>query len=139
MSDSAEDRSTGALLVGGGLVFAVIALIWANVGSPGDDGFTPALFISMAILAAIAAAIYFFVLRRAGTNATVVGGMVVAILAVISAVVAYWSGLPFLLGAAAVAMGRHAPAQGRLRLVVQVLGALAIVIAALVLISDKVS
>lgn len=138
MSDRTEDR-TGALVVGGGLVLAVLALIWANTGSPGDDGFTPALFISLAILAAIAAAIYLFVLRRAGTNGTVVGGLVVAIIGVISAVVAYWSGLPFLLGAAAIAMGRHAPTHGRLRLAVQVIGALAIVVAAVVLIGDKVS
>jgi hypothetical protein len=138
MSEPADEPG-GTLLVGGGLVLAVLALIWANTGSAGDDGFTLALFIIMAVLAAIAAAIYFFVLRRTGTHATLVGGLVVAIVAVISAVVAYWSGLPLLLGAAAVAMGRHAPNEGRLRLVVQVLGALAIVVAAVVLVGDKLS
>lgn len=138
MNGRAPERS-GGLLVGGGLVLAILGLMWANTGSPGDDGFTPALFVSIVVLAAIAAAIYFFALRRVATRATLVTGLVVGIIAVISAVVAFWSGLPFLLGASAVALGRHAPRQGRLPLVVQVLRALAVVVGAVVLIGDQLS
>ncbi|MGZ4637506.1 MAG: hypothetical protein ACXV2J_00440, partial [Actinomycetes bacterium] len=61
----------------------------------------------------------------------------VGVIAVVT-VVAYWSGLPFVLGATAFVLGRRA-APGTPAVVAQVLGAVAVVAGVAALIADKAS
>ena len=124
------------LILGGGFVLAAVAAVLANTNvPPGENGGTREMVGTLIVLAVIAAGLYLLLQRPAGGKATV--ALVLAVLAVLTVVV-FWSGLPFLLGAAAVAVGGRATGQGKLPLAAQILGAVAILGGAVALIVDKV-
>ena len=93
--------------MGAGLLLAAVAIIIANTNvGEGENGGTGAMIGTLIFIAVVTALIYFLLLPRA-SSATV--GIVIGVLAVIT-VIAYWSGLPFVLGATAFFMGRRARA-----------------------------
>ena len=125
-----------ALILGGGFVLAALAAVLVNLNvPPGENGGTREMIGTLAILAVVAVGLYLLLRQRAGTKATV--GLVLGVLAVLT-VVAFWSGLPFLLGAAAVAVGRRATDRGRLPLAAQILGAVAVLAGVVALVMDMV-
>jgi hypothetical protein len=82
----------------------------------------------------VAALIYFLLLPRVNSATA---GIAVGIVAVVT-VVAYWSGLPFVLGATAFVLGRRA-APSTPAIIAQVLGVVAVVAGIAALIADKSS
>jgi hypothetical protein len=137
MSETRPSSTTAArdaaLPLGVGLVIAAIAIIMGNTNiEEGENGGTGAMIGTLAFIAVVTALIYFLLLPRVN-SATV--GVVVGVIALIT-VVAYWSGLPFVLGATAFVLGRRA-APGTPAIAAQVLGALAVVAGIAALIADK--
>lgn len=119
--------------LGVGLLLAAIAIIVGNTNvQEGENGGTGAMIGTLIFIAVVTALIYFLLLPRVN-SATV--GIVVGVIAVVT-VVAYWSGLPFVLGATAFVLGRRT-APGAQPVVAQVLGAVAVVAGIAALIADK--
>lgn len=111
---ASDEGGSWASFFGGGLLLAVIAVVLANTNvAEGENGGTQEMIGTLIFLAVIAAALYFLVRARTGNSAPV--GLLLGIVAVV-AIGIYWSGLPFLLGGAAVAVGRRAADQGKLPL-----------------------
>lgn len=132
---ASEEPGTWASFLGGGLVLAAVVVVLANLNVPeGESGGTREMIGTLVFLALIAAALYFLLRRRAGSNAAV--GLLLGVVAVV-AIGLFWSGLPFLLGGAAVGVGRRATEQGKLPLVAQTLGAVAVLGGVVALVIDK--
>ena len=130
-----DEGGSWASFLGGGLLLAVIAVVLANTNvAEGESGGTREMIGTLIFVAVIAAALYFLLRRRAGSSAPV--GLLLGVVAVV-AIGIFWSGLPFLLGGAAVAVGRRATDQGKLPLVAQILGAVAVLGGVVALITDK--
>ena len=113
--DDARLAGTLAILI------TVAGLAFANFGGNGDNGGAAEYAVSVGICAVLAAVLFGRVLPRAADPART--AWILAVLAVLT-IVAFWSGLPFVLGMGAIyaasRAGRTAPAA---------LGALALVLA----------
>jgi hypothetical protein len=132
-TDTAARDAAPAL--GVGLVLAVIAIILANTNvGDGENGGTGPMVGTLIFIIVVAALMYFLLLPRA-SSATV--GIVIGVIAVVT-VAAYWSGLPFVLGATGFVMGRRSTSGAR-AVVVQVLGVVAVVAGIVAVIADKAS
>jgi cation transport ATPase len=111
-----DERLAGGLAV----LIAIGALAFANFGDNGDNGGAGAYAVAVGLSAIVAAALFARVLPAAANPAR--AGWILAALALATCVV-FWTGLPFVLGMAAVysgvRAGRNAPAA---------LGALAVVL-----------
>ncbi|MGZ4591914.1 MAG: hypothetical protein ACXV2I_14115 [Actinomycetes bacterium] len=135
VSTSAPASHDAAPALGVGLLLAAVAIILANTNvQEGENGGTGAMIGTLIFIGVVAALIYFLLLPRV-SSATV--AVAVGVIAVVT-VVAYWSGLPFVLGATAFVLGRRA-APGTPAVVAQVLGAVAVVAGVAALIADKAS
>lgn len=111
-----DERLAGGLAV----LIAIGALAFANFGDNGDNGGAGAYAVAVGLSAIVAAVLFARVLPAAANPAR--AGWILAALALATCVV-FWTGLPFVLGMAAVysgvRAGRNAPAA---------LGALAVVL-----------
>jgi cation transport ATPase len=111
-----DERLAGGLAV----LIAIGALAFANFGDNGDNGGAGAYAVAVGLSAIVAAILFARVLPAAANPAR--AGWILAALALATCVV-FWTGLPFVLGMAAVysgvRAGRNAPAA---------LGALAVVL-----------
>ena len=117
-----------------GWVLAALLMVVINVDVPADEnGGTGPMIFTIVLTAIVTAALFYFVVPRAANPGR--AGVVVGILAVLTVAV-FWSGLCFVLGAAAIALGRRAAAatEGK---VAQALGALAIVAGIVTIVMDQ--
>ena len=124
----AEDARIAALI---GFTLAAIAVVLANTNlAPGDNGGPGPLTAGIVIsgLTALTVAIIVFSKTRHPQRS----GLVLGALGMVT-VLAFWSGLPFVLGSLGIALARRG--NGRLGSVAQVVGALAVLggVAAVVL------
>jgi hypothetical protein len=112
-----DEKLTGVLA----MLITVAGLAFANFAGSGENGGAGAYVISVGVCAILAAVLFGRVLPNAADPAR--AAWILAALALITCV-AFWSGLPFVLGAAAIysasRAGRTAPAA---------IGALAVVLA----------
>jgi hypothetical protein len=126
----AEDAQLAALV---GFTLAAIGVVLANTDvSAGENGGVGPMVFGLVLSGVVALAVGALVVSRVHRPGR--AGAVVAALGLLT-VVAFWSGLPFVLGAHAVALGRRT--HGRLAVAVQLLGALAVVAAAVVSVVDR--
>jgi drug/metabolite transporter (DMT)-like permease len=126
----AEDARISALA---GFTLAVIGVVLANTDvKPGQNGGVGPMVVGIVLSGVVALAVGVVVFSRARRPER--AGLVVAILAVLT-VVAFWSGLPFVLGAHAVALARRA--RGGLATTALVLGGLAVVAAGVASMLDR--
>jgi cation transport ATPase len=102
-----DERLAGGLAV----LIAIGALAFANFGDNGDNGGAGAYAVAVGLSAIVAAVLFARVLPAAANP--VRAGWILAALALATCVV-FWTGLPFVLGMAAVysgvRAGRNAPA-----------------------------
>lgn len=126
----AEDARIAALI---GFTLAAIAVVLANTGVPqGQNGGPGPLAGGIVIsggAALLLAIVVFSRTRRPGRAGLVMGSVGLV------TVVAFWSGLPFVLGSLAVALGRRAT--GRLATAAQAVGLIAVLAAAAVTVVDR--
>jgi hypothetical protein len=97
-----------------------------------------ALPIVLVVLLVVAAALFFFVVPRASrSNRPAVAGLVCSILGVLL-VVAFWSGLPIVLGTAGALLGRMERTTGRgLALAAVIVGVAAVVLDLIGFLADR--
>jgi hypothetical protein len=137
MTETAETRDTTIPIFVAGVVAAAIVAVLVNTSvGEGENGGATEMLVSLVFLAVVAAALYFFLLRPGGRSART--AIVVGVVAVLS-VAAFWSGLPFLLGATALALGRAASAAGTGARVAQVLGVVAVLAGLVIVVLDQAS
>ena len=101
MSRSLDERVVGAAA----LVLALAGVAYANFGASGDNGGAGPFAITAVALVLIAALVYGRILPATDSPAKV--ALWCAAIAVVT-LVAFWSGLPMLLGVAAVVAGVRA-------------------------------
>jgi hypothetical protein len=93
-------------------IVAVLVAILSTVLPPVYQDQLRALPIVLLVLLVVAAALFYFVVPRAArSNRPAVAGIVCSILGVLL-LVAFWSGLPIVLGAAGALLGREARTTG---------------------------
>ena len=133
METNEVDRSS--LQIGiAGWVLAAVVLVLINVDVPeGENGGTGPMIFTIVLTALVTAALFYFVVPRAANPGRV--GVIAGILAVLTVAV-FWSGLCFVLGAAAFALGRRAAATSEGK-AAQALGILAIVAGIVIVIADQ--
>jgi hypothetical protein len=112
-----DERMAGTLA----LLLTAVALAFANFAGNGDNGGVGPYVVCVGVAAILAAVLFGRVLPQTGDPAR--AGWILAALALVSCV-AFWSGLPFVLGMGAVYSGGRADRTGPVAL-----GALAIVLA----------
>ena len=115
MSRIQDERLTGALA----LVLAIAGVAYANLATEGENGGTGPFIITAVVLLLLAALVFGRVVPNAADAKPAIW---LAAIAAVSCVV-FWTGLPMLLGVAAVAAG--ARAQSTVGTVAAVVGALA--------------
>lgn len=127
----AEDARISALI---GFTLAAIGVVLANTDvQPGQNGGVGPMVLGLVLSGAVALAVGVLVFSRARRAER--AGLVVGVLGVLT-VVAFWSGLPFVLGAHAVALGRRA--RGRLATSALLLGVLAVAGATVASVIDRI-
>jgi hypothetical protein len=116
-------------IVGTGIVAAVLtaaALAAANfLGDAGENGGGPAYAVTLAVSLLVAVGLFGWVIPRTTRPARV--GLVVGVVALLL-IAAYWTGLPYVLGPAAIVLGQLGRASSETRTpatIAVVLGALA--------------
>ncbi|HEX2893401.1 MAG TPA: hypothetical protein VHO29_05300 [Marmoricola sp.] len=125
-----EDARIAALV---GFTLGAIGVVLANTDvRAGQNGGVGPMIIGIVLSAAAALAIGILVFSRARHFER--PAIVLAVLALLT-VVAFWSGLPFVLGAHAVTLARRG--SGRLAVSAQLLGALAVVAAVVASVVDR--
>jgi ABC-type transport system involved in multi-copper enzyme maturation permease subunit len=126
----AEDARISVLV---GFTLAAIAVVLANTDVPrGQNGGVGPLVVGIVLSGVVALAVGILVFSRARRPGR--AGLVVGILGVLT-VVAFWSGLPFVLGAHAVALARRA--RGGLATTGLLLGGLAVIAAGAATVIDR--
>lgn len=98
MSRTMDERLTGAMA----LVIALAGVAWANFGADGDNGGAGPFAVTAVVLVLVAALVYGRVLP--GTQNPAKVAIWCAAIALVTGLV-FWTGLPILLGIAAVAAG----------------------------------
>jgi hypothetical protein len=127
----ADDARISALV---GFTLAAIGVVLANTDVPaGQNGGTGPMALGLVLSGVVALAIGILVFSR--TRRPDRAALVLGVLGVLT-VVAFWSGLPFVVGAHAVALGRRA--RGRLATMAMVLGGLAVVGATVASVLDRI-
>ena len=119
-------------------IVAVLVTILSTVLPPVYPDQLRALPIVVLVLLLVAAALFYFVVPRAArSNRPAVAGLVCSTLGVLL-VVAFWSGLPIVLGAAGILLGRMERTTGRgLTLAAVIIGVAAIVLDLVALLADR--
>jgi hypothetical protein len=131
-TQTAPARAT-QLTAAAGFTLAAVAVILANTGlRPGERGGTGPMIFGIALSGCVALALG-LLLSRTTRPAGV--GLVLGVLAVLT-VVAYWSGLPYVLGPAAALLGWRAAPSGKAAIAARVLGVLGTVAAVVMLAHD---
>ena len=126
MSRTMDERATGAVA----LVLALAGVAYANFGASGDNGGAGPFAVTAVVLLLVAALVYGRLLPATASPAKV--AIWCAALAVVT-LVAFWSGLPVLLGIAALAAGaRSGSAGGTVAAVVGGLAAVAGLVACVI-------
>ncbi len=130
-------------IVGTGIGAAILtaaALAAANfIGDAGDNGGGPEYAITLAVSLLVAVGLFGWVIPRITRPARV--GLVVGVVALLS-VAAYWTGLPFVLGPAAIVLGQLGRARSETRMpatIAVVLGVLATAGAIAALVADQMA
>jgi hypothetical protein len=130
-------------IVGFGIAAAIltaVALAAANfMGDAGENGGGPEYVITLAVSLLVAVGLFGWVIPRTERPAKV--GLVVGVIALLS-IAAFWTGLPYILGPAAVVLGQLGRARPETRVpgtIAVGLGALATVGAIAALVADQVS
>jgi hypothetical protein len=130
-------------IVGFGIVAAILtaaALAAANfIGDAGENGGGPEYVVTLAVSLLVAVGLFGWVIPRTTRPAKV--GLVVGVIALLS-VAAYWTGLPYVLGPAAIVLGQLGRARPETRTpatIAVVLGALATAGAVAAVIGDQLS
>jgi hypothetical protein len=104
-------------ITGSGLAAAILAaaaLAAANfIGDAGDNGGAPEYAITLAISLLVAIGLFGWAIPR--TTRPAMTGLVVGVIALLS-VAAYWTGLPYVLGPAAVVLGQLGRARSETRM-----------------------
>ncbi len=126
-----------------GIGFAVaaltaVALAVANFGG-GENGGTGPYALTLVLCLVVATALFGWAIPR--TERPARAGIIVAVIGVLS-VAAFWSGLPFVLGPAAIVLGlagRNRPSSGTAGTAAIVLGALATAGGIAALVFDQIS
>ncbi|MDP8926863.1 MAG: hypothetical protein M3M97_08140 [Actinomycetota bacterium] len=131
---SRETRLAGIIST----IVAVLVAILSTVLPPVYQDQLRALPIIVVVLLVIAAVLFFFIVPRAArSNRPAVAGLVCSILGLLL-VVAFWSGLPIVLGTAGALLGREARATGGgLALAAVIIGVAAIILDILALLGDR--
>jgi hypothetical protein len=96
---SRNDIMLGGL---GAAILAAVALAVANFGGSGGNGGAPEYAVTLACSLAVAAALFGWVIPRSERPAR--AGLIAGLLGALALPV-FWTGLPFVLGPAAVALG----------------------------------
>ena len=102
-------------IVGSGIVAAILtaaALAAANFTGNGENGGGPEYAVTLAVSLLVAVGLFGWVIPRTTRPAKV--GLVVGAIALLS-IAAYWTGLPFVLGPAAVVLGQLGRARSETR------------------------
>ena len=129
------DSTTKQIGIAGWLLAAVI-MVLINIDVPeGENGGTGPMIFTIILAAVVAAALFLLVVPRAANPGR--AGLIVGVLALLTVLI-FWSGLCFVLGAAAFALGRRAGASTEGR-AAQALGVLAIVAGIVVVLMDQLS
>lgn len=123
-----------------------IALLFANIigNSEQENGNVGFYFVSLAICAALGYWLFTRVVPRAvesGPEQASKRGLVLGVIALVAGVAAFWAGLGYVLGAAAVSLGvaqRSRGASGTATVVI-VLGALAILANTAIIVMDSLA
>lgn len=129
-------------VLGAGLFTAIltaVALAAANYAGEGESGGTGPYVVTLAVSLAVAAVLFGWAIPRTARPART--GLVAAVFALLSLPV-FWSGLPYVLGPAAIVyglLGRARPDGGGAATAAVVLGALATVSAVAGLVWDVMS
>ena len=97
-----DKRIAGIAVASLALTIAFLAYVNANV-QPGEDGGLAAFLVTAGVAVLAAAIVFAGYAPRARRPA--LGGLVTGLFALVS-VFAFWSGLPLVLGTAAIALGR---------------------------------
>ena len=105
MSRTMDERATGAVA----LVLALAGVAYANFGAGGDNGGAGPFAVTAVVLVLVAALVYGRVLPDTASPAKVATWC--AAIAVVTLLV-FWTGLPMLLGVAAVAAGARSGSTG---------------------------
>ncbi len=131
---SRETRLVGIVST---IVAALVAIL-STVLPPVYPDQLRALPIVLIVLLVVAAALFFFVVPRASrSNRPAVTGLVCSILGVLL-IVAFWSGLPIVLGTAGALLGRKARTTGGgLALAAVIVGIAAVALDLLALLADR--
>ena len=130
-------------IVGFGIAAALltaVALAAANfIGEAGDNGGGPAYAMTLAVSLLVAIGLFGWVIPRTTRPAKV--GLVVGVVALLS-IAAYWTGLPYVLGPAAIVLGQLGRARAETRMpgtIAVVLGALATAGAIAAVVGDQMA
>ena len=130
-------------IVGLGIVAAILtaaALAAANfIGDAGENGGGPEYVVTLAVSLLVAVGLFGWVIPRTTRPAKV--GLVVGVIALLS-IAAYWTGLPYVLGPAAIVLGQLGRARPETRTpatIAVVLGALATAGGIAAVIGDQLS
>jgi hypothetical protein len=104
-------------IVGSGVAAAIltaVALSAANfAGDSGDNGGAPEYAVTLAVSLLVAIGLFGWAIPR--TSRPAMTGLVVGVIALLS-VAAYWTGLPYVLGPAAVVLGQLGRARSETRM-----------------------
>ena len=120
-------------------ILSAAALAAANFTGEGDNGGGPEYAITLAVSLLAAIGLFGWVIPRTTRPAKV--GLVVGVIALLS-IAAFWTGLPYVLGPAAVVLGQLGRARSETRTpatIAVVLGVLATTGAIAALIADQVA
>ena len=120
-------------------ILTAAALAAANFTGDGDNGGGPEYALTLAVSLLLAIGLFGWVIPR--TTRPAKAGLVVGVIALLS-IAAYWTGLPYVLGPAAVVLGQLGRARAETRTpatIAVVLGALATAGAIAALIADQVA
>lgn len=119
-------------------IVAVLVAVLSTVLPPVYADQLRALPIVLVVLLVVAAALFFFIVPRASrSNRPAVAGLVCSILGVLL-VVAFWSGLPIVLGTAGALLGRMERTTGRgLALAAVIVGVAAVVLDLIGFLADR--
>jgi hypothetical protein len=124
----------------GAAISTAVALAAANfMGDAGENGGGPEYAITLAVSLLVAVGLFGWVIPRTERPAKV--GLVVGVIAVLS-IAAFWTGLPYVLGPAAVVLGQLGRGRSETRVpgtIAVVLGVLATAGALAALIADQMT
>jgi hypothetical protein len=132
-----------APLVLGSLAVGVLALALANFTGAGEEGGVGAFIVTVVLMIVVTAVLWNFLVtpRVDGPRTAAITGIVLGVLTILFVFI-YWSGLPFALGPAAIALGilaRERESEEAAAPVAIVLGILGLVLALVSALVDSAS